>query len=189
MNPEKRPISSILLKVSFPIWFRALYAVGGPFVLFLVLTTVLSLTRDQLSTIGILKVALLIALLALGAWVLPVFFSTIYVTRSGIQRTSIFGRTKNLSWDEIKTVARPRFGIPGDAAYIISKMDDKIIIGRSMTGYPELVRMIQAHAPEVKDHGLPEDLLQSKSGKSWRGILIFFGLFIAYVLIRKLTGW
>jgi hypothetical protein len=188
MKPEELS-SEILLKVSFPVWFRSLYAVGGPYVVLLVCLALLRATQDEFTLLTGLKIGFLVLLVGLGASTVPIFFSTIYVTRSGIRRWSPFCGTKILSWDQIKTVARPRLGIPGDAAYIVSKTDEKIIVGRSMTGYRELVQLIEDNAPEVKVKGLADNLTLSKSANSWRGILIFLGLFIAYVVIRKLAGW
>lgn len=179
----------ILLKVSFPLWFRVLYAVGGPYVMLSICFALLNLARNEITLFLILKAGFLILIVGLGLWAVQFFFSTIYVTASGIHRRGILGTRQTFTWNEIKTVARPRFGIPGDAAYIISKNGKKITFARGMSGYMELLRVIQEKAPNVKATGLSESLWPSKSVNAWRNILIFLALFVAYIIVRKLTGW
>jgi hypothetical protein len=149
----------------------------------------LNIARDESGLSIVLKGGFLFLIVGLGAWVIPIFFSTIYATRSGIHRRGLLGRMQKFTWDEIRTVATPRLSIPGDAAYIISKSGARMTIARSMTGYPELLRLIQEKAPEVKVNGLPENLFVPNRANSWRGIVIFLALFLAYVIIRKLAGW
>ena len=181
--------NTILLKVNFPLWFRVLYAVGGPLVVLSICFALLNLARNEFTLLAVLKGGFLILVVWMGAWTMPIFFSTIFVTGSGIHRRGLWGVRQTFIWNDIKTVARPRFGIPGDAAYIISKNGEKMTVARSMSGYTELLRLIEEKAPNARATGLSANLWPSKAANSWRGILIFLTLFIAYIIIRKLTGW
>jgi hypothetical protein len=184
-----RQRKTILLKVSFPLWFRVLYAVGGPLVTLSICVALFNLAQNDFTLLAILRGGFLILIVSLGVWAVPIFFSTIYAKESGIHRRGLWGARQTFTWNEIKTVARPRFGIPGDAAYIVSKNEEKMTFARSMSGYAELLRLIQEKAPNVRANGLSESLWPSKSVNAWRNILIFLALFIAYIIVRKLTGW
>lgn len=181
--------TTILLKVSFPLWFRILYAVGGPLVMLSICVALFNLARNDFTLLAILKGGFLILIVSLGAWAMPIFFSTIYAKESGIHRRGLWGARQTFTWNELKTVARPRFGIPGDAAYIVSRNDERMTIARSMSGYTELLRLIQEKAPNVRANGLSESLWPAKSANVWRNVLIFLALLIAFIVVRKLTGW
>jgi hypothetical protein len=179
----------ILLKVEYPLWFRLLYGIGGPIVLLSICITLFRVGRGGLSSFAIAKGGFLLLVVGLGFWVVPRFFSTIYVKDSGIEELKLWGANEKLTWDEIGTVARPRLGIPYDAAYIVSKEGKRITLARSMNGFSELLRLIETKAPNLTPKQLSENLWPSTPAKAWRQILIALGLFIAYVVVRKVMGW
>ena len=181
--------TSTPLRVNFPFWLRVLFAVGGPIVMLPLSFVLLNIAQNEFTFFGILIGGFCVLIVGSILWAAPIVFSMIYATQSGIQRRGLLGGRQTFSWDEIKTVVRPRFRIPNDAAYIISNNDERMTVARSMSGYTELLRLIQEKAPNVRANPLSEDLWPSKSVNSWRGILIFLVLFIAYIVIRKLTGW
>jgi len=180
---------TILFKVSFPLWLRAFYAIGGPLLLLPISIALLNTVRDEFTLFAIFKGGFLILVVGASLWMVSILFSTIYVTASGIHRRGLLGTRQTFTWKEIKTVERPRFGIPGDAAYIISKNGEKMMFARGMSDYTKLLRLIQEKAPNMMANGLSESLWPSKSVNAWRNILIFMALFIAYIIVRKLTGW
>jgi len=135
-----------LIKVSFPLWFRVFYSIGGPIVLGSICLTLVKFGRDGFTPLETLKAGFFLFIVALGFYATRIFFSTVYAKESGIQRHGLLGGRQALSWDEITTVARGRFGIPHDAAYIISANGQKIVIARSMSGYCELLHVIESRA-------------------------------------------
>jgi len=149
----------------------------------------LNIAQNEITFFGILIGGFCVLILSSILWAAPIVFSTIYVTASGIHRRGLLGTRQSFKWNEIKTVERSRFGIPGDAAYIISKNGEKMTFARGMSGYMELLRLIQEKAPNVGADGLSENLWPSKPVNPWRNILIFLAIFVAYIIIRKLTGW
>jgi hypothetical protein len=88
-------------------------------------------------------------IVGLGLWMTPIFYSTIVVTEAGLELKGLLGSKRKFSWDEIVKVSRPRFGIPRDAMYIFSKTGKKIILLRNMTGYAELLKLIESRAPNL----------------------------------------
>lgn len=177
------------IKVSFPLWFRVFYSIGGPIVLGSICLTLVRFGRDGFTPLETLKAGFLLFIVALSFYATRIFFSTVYAKESGIQRHGFLGGRQALSWDEITTVARGRFGIPHDAAYIISANGQKIVIARSMSGYCELLHVIESRARNLTPKQLPSNLWPSSSARPWRQIFIFLALFIAYIVIRKIIGW
>jgi hypothetical protein len=100
-----------------------------------------------------------------------------------------FGVDQTFTWAEIAAVTRPPFGIPYDVAHIITMEGKKLTVARSMTGFPELLRLIETKAPNLTPKQLPENLWPPTPVKAWRQMLIAFGLFIAYIVVKKFLGW
>jgi hypothetical protein len=188
MKMEKHR-EQVMLRVSFPSWLRAFFAIGTPLLMVPVCIALINTLQDKFTLFSIVKSVFLILAVSSTWWAILVLFSTIYATQSGIQRRGLLRRTQIFAWNEIMNVENSRFGIPHDAAYIVSKNGERMTVARSMTGYTELLRLIQEKAPNIKAKGLSENLWLSKRANSWKGMLIFLVFFIAYVIIRKLTGW
>jgi hypothetical protein len=176
--------NTVILKVSLPKWFRVFYAIGAPLAVLLFVIVWLHYGRDAYTFSEAWKLLLFLAIVGLGLWTTPFFFSTILVTEAGLELKRLFGSTQRFSWDEIVQVSRPRFGIPHDAIYVFSHTGRKIVLSRGMTGYPELLKLIQLRAPNVSPEKLPRELRLSESSREWKYVLIFFGLFIMYVIAR-----
>ena len=62
----------------------------------------------------------------------------------------VIEENKLLTWNEIVEVKRPRFGIPVDFAYVISKNKDRLRLIRSMNNYRELIQLIKNKAPNLE---------------------------------------
>ena len=178
-----------LIKISFPLWFRVFYSIGAPIVFGLICLTLIKLGREGFTAPEALKAGFLILIVALGFYAARIFFSTVSAKESGIQRHGVLCGTQVLAWDEITTVRRGRFGIPHDVAYIMSASGQKIAISRGMSGYYDLLRMIESRARNLTTKQVPSNLWPSSSARLCRHILIFLALFLAYIVIRKILGW
>lgn len=139
------------LKISFPKWFFIPFGLGGIIILLTFIFYTARLIQSESSTFELLKVAFLFVVL-LG-WIFffcKILFYSVTATERGLETDNLAGSKKIFLWDEIVEVRRPRFGIPKDANYVISKNRDKLLLVKSMTNYKELVQMIKVRAPNLK---------------------------------------
>lgn len=176
--------NTVILEVSLPKWFRVFYAVGAPVAVLIFVIVWFHYGRDGYTFSEAWKLLLFLAIIGLGLWTTPIFLSTVLVTDAGLELKRVFGSPQRLSWDEIVLVSRPRSRIPYDAVYIISQTGRKIVLSRGMTGYSELLELIQSRAPNLTPKKLPRELWISGSSREWKYVLIFFGLLIIYVIAR-----
>jgi hypothetical protein len=174
----------VLLKLNYPKWFRIFYGVGAPLTLLLFIIGWVHFSRNGFTSLELLKSALFLVIVGFGLYVSPVFYYSVVATEAGLQFNGVFGPKQQFAWNEIATVSRPRLGIPKEAIYIYSRSGEKTIIGRGMTGYSDLLELIQSRAPNLSPKELPRELLPSASSGEWKYVLIFFGLFIIYVIVR-----
>jgi hypothetical protein len=186
---KKKRTDKVLLRVEVPIWFRILYAIVAlPTLLFFLAITVV-FTINGLTLPRILTSAFVLFLAAVNFQAIPHLYSTIWVTEFGLRWRRPFRlRTKTLAWDDILTISRPRFGIPRELAYIISKGGEKIVVMRSMTGFDNLFAMIATRAPHLPSKHLDVNLWPEPSTARWTQLLLFAVLFLIYVIIRELFG-
>ena len=139
------------LKVSFPKWFVIFLSICG------ILTTSFFLSyiiwviyHGQLAS-QMLRCAIFFSIILSGLWIsLKVLFYSVTATERGLETDNIAGSNKLFLWDEIVEVRRPRFGVPIDFLYVISKNKDKLLLVRSMKNYKELIELIKALAPNLQ---------------------------------------
>ena|SRR3989442_534345 len=150
--------NKVLLQVSLPKWFRLFYGIVAPITLLLFFIVWFQYSRDGFTFSEVWKSLLLLTIVGLGLWITPIFYSTIVVTEAGLELKGVLGSKQEFSWDEIVKVSRPRFRIPKDTAYVFSETGKKIILSRSMTGYTELLKLIESRAPNLSPKKLPPEL-------------------------------
>jgi len=181
----ERPPQRVLLRVCLPKWFQILCAIAALINVPLFLFISFAYAHEGFIFPKILVSAFTLAIVVGAIWIIPLSYTTVYVTEFGVTSDRPFGlKQKRFRWDEILTVSRPRFGIPYDLAYVISKTGEKISVLRGATGYPELLEIIESKVPNLTPKSLAPGLWPKTS--SWKGVLIVMGLFIAYVLVRSL---
>ena len=183
-----RKRGKVLLQVSTPIWFRVLWCVLGAIacVMFLPLFFASVIHFAQLGfTLPRAVISLLLVVTPVGYLAaLKYIYCRITATESGLEAVGILQRRKIFSWGEIVGIRKPRFAIPNDAVYIFSETGRKIVLSKSMTGFLELLNLIQSRAPNLFPKELPDDILRADSPRQWRLPLIVFLLFIIYVIAR-----
>lgn len=138
---------NILIKVSSPSWLIILFIpcliIALPLSIFY---TALVIYNNRLSVFGVF---LLIFVLA-GFWFIKLLFYSVTATESGLETTNLLGSNKSFIWEEIVKVRRPRFGIPYDFTYVVSKNKGKLLLVRSMQNYKELIELIKVRAPNLQ---------------------------------------
>jgi hypothetical protein len=166
-----------------------LFGLGSPIFLVYISLALVNLGRDGFTVIEGFSAVFLLLLVEIALYVIPIFFSTVYATKSGIHPDGLLIRKQAIPWDEIATVTRGRFGFPHDFAYIVSSTGRKLIIARSMSGYTDILREIESQASHLTPKKLPPNLWHAPPASQWRHILVFLGLFITYVVLRKYFDW
>ncbi len=138
------------LKMNFPIWLVISFSFCGVFtILFFAFYIIWVLYNGQLaSRLFNCSVGFVVILGAI--WVfLKVIFYSVTVTDEGLKTSNIIGKSKLFRWDEIVDLRRPRFGIPGDFNYVISRNNDSLLLVRSMQNYKELIDLIKVRSPNL----------------------------------------
>ena len=138
------------LKTSYPRWFVILFIFCGIFTLLLSVFYIFWAAHDGLSAKEFWRSAIFLGLILGAFWFFgKVLLYSVTATEDGLETANPFGSSKSFLWDEIVEVRRPRFGIPYDFTYIISKKRDKLILIRSMKNYKELIQVIKSKAPNL----------------------------------------
>jgi hypothetical protein len=75
---------------------------------------------------------------------------------------------QHFPWSEIARVARPRFGIPNDAVYIVARSGRRMMLVRSLPGTRELVEVVRARGTNVAPMPATDDLVGKR--ESWRSL-------------------
>lgn len=161
-----------------------LYCIGAPIVLVLIGISLFTLARHGLTLGFVLKGTFLLFIVAAACYMIPIFLSTIYANEFGIELRQFSKTKEQFSWKQIETVVQPRFGIPHDVSYIVLANGKRIAVGRSMSGYNELLEMIQARSPNLAPKQLPANLVTPAVGRFWWQLLLWFALFIGYIFFR-----
>lgn len=177
-----------LLRLSFPNWFLVFFAVVSSIAVIAIGTLFISalIHFAQLGfTIPRLIISAVLLVIPAGyLLMIRCIYLWITATESGLHATGLLHPRRRFTWNEIITVSRPLLTIPKDAVYVYSKTRSKIMLSRSMDGYPELLELIQSRAPNLSPKTLPPELWAQQSRKEWKYVLIFFGIFIVYVIAR-----
>ena len=176
----------MLLQISFPLWFRVMYGIGAPIVLVLVCVSLLKLSQQGFTGALLLKGGFLLCIVAVGIYVVPLFFSSVCANESGIELRVFTHIKRRFTWNEIETVVRPRFGVPYDVIYVVSKNGMRIPMAYSMKGCGEILRLIQSKSPNLSATQLTGNL-QPVAG-SWRQLLVLLIALITYIVYRLLLG-
>ena len=139
------------LKISFPMLFIALMSFCG---LLTALGIGLYIFRviyyGQMSSQLFPCLFGFFVILIILLFLLKILFYSVTATKKGLITANIIKSNKFLQWNEIVEVRRPRFGIPVDASYVISRNEGKLLLVRSMKNYKELIQMIKDKAPNLK---------------------------------------
>jgi len=175
----------VLVQASLPRWFKTFYAIDLPVMLLLFTFVWIQFSRDGFTLSEILGSLFLLIIATLGLWLTPAFLSSITATESGLELHGLWGVRRNFSWNDIVKVSRPRFGIPREFTYVVSKSGEKMILLRSMKGYSELLELIQSRAPNLTLKKLPPELGPRRYTTFWRDALITFGLLVVYFILKR----
>lgn len=139
---------NVLLKSSFPQWFVILGSIC--FVITLLFSTLYVVVVIYNNGISVFNMIILI-LVSSGYWFfIKILFYSITATDRGLKSNNPLGSSKEFVWEEIVEVRRPRFGIPYDLAYVVSKNKGKMLLVRSMQNYKELIELIKVKAQNLQ---------------------------------------
>lgn len=139
------------LKVSFPKWFVIFLGICGILTISFFLSYIIWVIYHGQLASQLLRCAIFLSIILSGFWLsLKVLFYSVTATERGLETDNIVGASKSFQWDEIVEVRRPRFGVPVDFSYVISKNKDKLLLVRSMKNYKELTELIKTRARNLK---------------------------------------
>ena len=139
------------LKVSFPKWFVIFVSICGIFTISFCLFYIIWVIYHGQLAYQLLRCAIFFGIIVCGLWLcLKVLFYSVTATERGLETSNIVGPNKLFFWKDIVETRRPRFGVPVDFTYVISKNEDKLLLVRSMKNYKELIELIKARAPNLK---------------------------------------
>ena len=98
-----------------------------------------------------LNLSVILFIVVLGGFCFfKLLFYSVTATKKGLETAKPIGSNQSFTWEEIIEVRRPRFGIPYDFSYVISKNKEKLLLVRSMQNYKELVELIKTKAPNLQ---------------------------------------
>lgn len=173
----------ILLKVGYPKWFLVVISVVLPLTLIFLFLGLIYLNIGGFTWLRFSISTFFLAIIVLGFWLIPTIYSSILATDSGLQVRGFFGQKRQFTWDEIAKISKPRFGIPRDFAYVISRGGRKIIVMKSWEGYFDLLKLIESKASNLSHKRLPQEVWPKRL--SWKKLwLIVIGVLVLYVFIR-----
>jgi len=139
------------LRISFPRWFVILLSFCGTVTIMFSVSYIGWVIYSGQLTSRLFRTVIFFSLVLGIFWFLSkILFYSVTATEGGLETDNIVGSKQMFLWDEIVEVRRPRFRIPKDASYVISKNKDKLLLVRSMTNYKELVQMIKVRALNLK---------------------------------------
>jgi hypothetical protein len=178
----------VILKVNFSKWFLVFFGIAG-LVAVVVFVPLFISSLIHFAQIGFTIPRLIISAVLLATplgylSIVKCIYLWIIATESGLEAVGILQPRRVFTWDEIITVNKPHLGIARDAVYVLSKTGKKMVLSKSMKGYPKLLALIQSRAPNLSPKELPQELLPSESLGEWKYLLTFFGLFIAYIIVK-----
>lgn len=143
--------NSANLKISFPRWFRGFLTFCGIFTILLFAFYIVWVAYNGQLASRLLRCTVIASVIVGIVWFfLKILFYSVTATDSGLETDNIVGANKVLLWDEIVEVRRPRFGIPHDATYVISRNKGKVLLVRSMKNYKELIQLIKVRTPNLQ---------------------------------------
>lgn len=138
------------VKISFPRWVSLPFSLGWIVILLTFIFYAVRLGSES-SVLELLKSVLLLIILLAGFWFFfKLLFYSVTATENGLETANPFGSSKSILWDEIVEVRRPRFSIPYDFTYVISKNKDKLLLVGSMQNYNQLIELIKVKAPNLQ---------------------------------------
>jgi len=130
----------------------------------------------------VLRGALLLLIVAIAGYIMTLIYSAVLAYESGIVFTQLSLFKKKFSWNEIKTVTRPRFGVPYDFVYIVTTNGAKVPLVRGAKGYIELLNLIQSKSPNLTPSKLPENLSPQPFTADLRSSLLCLVILIAFII-------
>ena len=146
-------------KVYFPKWVVAYFSFAGTitlffslFILWMIITKNPIITKIFDGTIwGSLTIGIFLGSLTVG--IIFIFFKVLYysitVTKHGLESKNIMGKKQVFKWSDIIDLQGPRFGIPSDFLYVVSKNKDKLLLVKSMKNHKRLIKTIQDRATNL----------------------------------------
>ena len=175
-------IDRVLIDVRCPKWFLIIF----PLMLFGGLTVValivgIYVNRNGVTWPIVIGSGIFLAAIAVWVWLIPYLYSSIVATESGLSTTGPFRQNQHITWGEITSVGTPRFGIPKEFIYILSRSGERIVVVRSMEQYRELLDLIQIKVPTLPDGKIPEKVWGTKHSwiKTWLALAGFFAIYLA----------
>jgi hypothetical protein len=140
------------LEISFPRWFRICLAFCGIFTILLFAFYIVWVAYNGQLASRLLRCAIFTSVIVGIVWFfLKILFYSVTATDRGLEADNIVGANKVFLWDEIVEVRRPRFGIPHDATYVISRNNGKLLLVRSMKNYKEFIQLIKDRAANLQN--------------------------------------
>lgn len=139
------------VKASFSRWFIILFLIGGIVLLLILAVCIFKVIQHPYGS-NLLKAGLLFVVMVGEVYfLLKVICYSVTATEKGIETYNIVGSTKKIIlWDSIVEVRGPRFGIPKDAGYIITKNREKVLLVKSMKNYGKLIEVIRSRAQNLE---------------------------------------
>jgi PH (Pleckstrin Homology) domain-containing protein len=180
-----RETSPILLRGVLPLWFRVFFTVMAPPFLAYFVMLILAWVRRGFSPIEFFEVPLALLVIVSGGYFLPICLSSYIASEAGVERVRVLGARQHLAWEDIVEVRDSRLPLrfPRDAAYIVSRTGETMAVSKSMPQYRELLRLIEARAPNLTTRPSSPDIEPHVS--AWRSLRSTVASAVVLYLIAK----
>lgn len=143
----------MILQVRSPKWFLIFFTAA-------LLTTISPLLsifvmglhdfiRGALTASAMVKVFIFPAIIFGLIWYTRHFYYVVTATDSGLRSVGPFTRETRIEWGDITAVRTPRWRVPRNFTYIWSKTGKQIVIINGMSGYSELLDLIESKTAHV----------------------------------------
>jgi hypothetical protein len=173
-----RTEQKVLVEVSYPLWFRVFYGVCA------IVTVVIAAIVAEHYLVVRGRVGESVCALVIGAIALcgvPLVFRSLIATEDGLELDVIGRKPVRMAWADIHAVKRPTLRIPKDAAYIVSRTGQRLLIVRSMSGVAQLISLVEAKARNLERGAMSGGVVPKTS---WRPFLITLAILAAYIVFR-----
>ena len=139
-----------ILKSSTPRWLRIFGTFSGIVIVLLFGFYTVQFIYNHPSDALILRALLLFGVIVLivGSYAKTIFY-TVSATDRGLETDNIIGANQLMLWEDIVGVQKPRFGLPANTIYVVSKSGDKVSLIKNHTLFRELIEYIGEHAPNL----------------------------------------
>jgi hypothetical protein len=152
---------------------------------------ILAWTRRGFSPIELFEVPLSLLVILSGGYLLLIVPSSYVASEAGVERVRVLGARQHFAWIDIVEVRDSRLPLrlPRDVAYIVSRTGETMAVVKSLPRYRELLRLIEARAPNLTTRPSSSDIEPQVS--AWRSLRsTVAGAVVLYLIVKVLyTFW